>query len=78
MSGIAIAQASDVKFVRWTATVFYRSASGPIDVTHDLEELEELQSLVEAGPHWDTIDRIEIVRSDGRARQLTIEEAAAL
>jgi len=67
-----------VKHVRWTATVWYRSADGPIDVTHDFEEMEELHDLVEAGPHWDTIDRIEVVRSDGRCRALTLEEAAQL
>ena len=67
-----------VKHVRWPATIYYRSAAGLIDVTHDFEELDELHDLVEAGPHWDTIDRIEVVRSDGRNRALTLEEAERL
>ncbi len=73
-----VLDAPAVKYVRWTATVWYRSATGMIDVTHDVEELEEVHNLVEAGPHWDTIDRIEIVRSDGRNRALTLEEAERL
>ncbi|MDH7973728.1 hypothetical protein QH494_16165 [Sphingomonas sp. AR_OL41] len=64
--------------VRWIATVHYRTAGGLVDVQHDLEEIEELQNLVEQGPHWDTIERIDIVRADGCERQLTVEEAAQL
>lgn len=67
-----------VTHVRWVATVHYRSQAGVIDVQHDLLEIEELHDLVERGPHWDTIDRIEIVRADGRARALTLEEAKQL
>jgi hypothetical protein len=48
------------QMMRWTVTVYYRLDAGLLDVTHDIEELEELQMLVERGPHWDTIDRIEI------------------
>lgn len=69
---------NDVTHVRWVATVHYRSDSGLIDVTHDMLELEELQDLVERGPHWDTIDRIEIVRADSRNLALTLEEAEKL
>jgi hypothetical protein len=67
-----------VTTARWIATVYYRTSAGLVDVTHDMTELEELQTLVERGPHWDTIDRIEIVRADGCDRALTIEEAATL
>ncbi len=63
---------------RWIATVYYRSEIGIIDVRHDLLELEELHDLVERGPHWDTIDHVEIVRADSTERALTIEEAEAL
>ena len=78
MTEATVIDKPEVKYVRWTATVYYRAAGALIDVEHDLEELDELQSLVECGPHWDTIDRIEIVRSDGRERELTVEEAASL
>ena len=46
--------------MRWTATVYYRLDAGLLDVMFEIEELEELHMLVERGPHWDTIDRIEI------------------
>ena len=68
----------ETRFVRWIATVHYRTESGLVDVEHDLEELEELQDLVERGPNWDAIDRIDIVRADGRERALTVEEANRL
>lgn len=46
---------------RWHATVYYRSEEGSLDVEHDIEELEELQSLIERGPNWNTIVKIEVV-----------------
>jgi hypothetical protein len=63
---------------RWIATVHYRTSDGLVDVQHDLIEIDELQDLVERGPHWDTIERIGIVRATGCDRQLTVEEAAKL
>ena len=62
---------------RWAATVHYRVDAGLVDITHDLEEIEDLQALVEAGPHFDTIDKITIVYVMG-AGILTVEEAALL
>ena len=59
---------------RWIATVHYRSESGLIDLTHDLEELEELQDLIEAGPHFDTISKIEITYGLGAEDGLTLEQ----
>lgn len=67
-----------VTHVRWIATVHYRSDSSLVDVSHDLLELDELHALVERGPHWDTIDHIEVVRADGRDEALTIEGARRL
>lgn len=69
---------SAVTTARWIATVHYRTEAGLCDVTHDLLELHELHDLVERGPHWDAIDHIEIVRADGRERELTVEEAQEL
>ena len=64
---------------RWRATVFYRTKTGTVDVEHDLEELAEIHDIVEAGPHWDTIEKIEIVRINHcDAADLTIERAAEL
>jgi nitroreductase len=49
------------RFERWRATIWYRTDSGLIDVEHTLEELEEIQALVERGPDWYALERIEIV-----------------
>lgn len=51
---------------------------GLIDVTHEIEELEDLHQLVESGPDWNTINKIEIVRVDNPMPNLTIEEAKKL
>jgi hypothetical protein len=45
---------------RWLARVTYRSQSGPVGVDHHLEELAELYDIVERGPAWSTIERIEV------------------
>lgn len=65
--------------VRWRAVVWYRANVGLVDVEHELEELEDLHDRVEAGPHWDTIERIEVFRTnhvDGEG--LTVEGAEQL
>jgi hypothetical protein len=66
------------KIIRWNATVYYRSDMGLVDVIHDIEELEDLHQLVESGPDWNTIDKIEIVRIGNQTPNLTIEEAMKL
>lgn len=46
---------------RWSASAIYRAADGgSIVFSHRLEELDELASIVEGGPDWATLDRIEI------------------
>lgn len=63
--------------MRWYAIIWYSTDLGPNGVAHDIEELEELQALVERGPDWRTIEKIEITlqRFD---KKLTVEQAAAL
>jgi len=68
----------ETKFVRWIATVYYRTDNGLIDVQHDIEELEEIQELVECGPDWNTIERVDIVLSDKRYASLTVEQSEQL
>jgi hypothetical protein len=64
---------------RWRATVYYRADHGTVDVTHELEELADLHKLVERGPHWDSIERIEIVRINHvTSEALTVEAATDL
>ena len=64
---------------RWKAVVYYRTDNGPLDVEHEFEELEELHDLVEHGPHWDTIEKIEVFRVNHiDAADLTLERAEIL
>ena len=53
--------------LRWIAVVTYRSESGPIEVDHHFEELEELHTLVERGPDWNTIVSIVVTLNPERA-----------
>lgn len=60
---------------RWKATIYYRSnTTGIVDVEHGIEELEELHDIVERGPDWNTIDRIEIVLDRKTSDGMTIED----
>jgi hypothetical protein len=64
---------------RWRATVYYRTDSGVLDIEHGLEELADLHLAVENGPHWDTVEKIEIVRINHVTDpDLTVEAAAKL
>ena len=46
---------------RWVATVVYRSeALGLLDVEYDFTEIDELSSIIENGPDWNSIERIEM------------------
>ena len=62
---------------RWQAVIQYRTENGPVDVPHELHELEELQQLVEAGPDFGAIANIEIKYLLGDD-VLTIEQAEEL
>jgi hypothetical protein len=62
-------------YYRWHAVVTYSTDSGPLAVEHDMQELEELHDLVEAGPCWSTIIDIRITFVGTLARQ-TVEQAA--
>ena len=58
--------------IRWKAKIIYRHGFGPVDVSHDLEELGDIHDVVESGPHWDTIESIKGLEG------LTVEEAGKL
>lgn len=60
---------------RWCAIVTYRSDNGPVDVQHDIEELDEIADLVEAGPDWGAISSIHITLARPSAEGMTLEEA---
>lgn len=61
---------------RWHASVFYRTAGEPVEVNHDFEELVELHNLIEHGPNFYAIDRIEI-RHGSRIPSMTLDHPDA-
>lgn len=63
---------------RWLATVFYRADAGLIDVCHDIEEIEDLHDIIERGPDWNCIERIEIVLLRNTTPGLTVEQSREL
>lgn len=61
---------------RWTAVATYHTEQGPIDVTHEIEELEELADLIERGPDWAPIVDIRITLArNAYGKTITVEEA---
>ncbi len=62
---------------RWTATVWYRTDAGLVDVEHQIEELDELHMIVERGPNFCAIVRIEIRHTSNPESTLTIEQSIA-
>lgn len=62
--------------IRWHAIIHYRTDHGPIDVEHDIAELMDIHDIVERGPHWDCVEKIEIVRiNHNTSASLTVEQA---
>ncbi len=45
---------------RWACSVFYRTHAGLLEAEHSFEELSELHCVIEQGPSFYAIDRIEI------------------
>lgn len=62
---------------RWHAKAYYLAENGIVDVEHYFDELEQLQSIIENGPSWQALERIEIFYR-GLREKLTVEEAKKL
>jgi hypothetical protein len=60
---------------RWLARIYYQTESGADLVKHEIDELDELASIIEHGPDWDAIISIEIAKVRCPP---TVERAAAL
>jgi hypothetical protein len=68
-----------IEDARWVANIYYRTDNGTVVIKRWLEELCEIDDLVEAGPHWDTIEEIKIERINHlTSADLTVEAAAKL
>lgn len=63
---------------RWCAIATYRSESGSVDVTHEIEELEDLHDLIERGPDWNAIVDIRITLISPVVEGFTLEDGAAV
>ena len=64
---------------RWQAVVRYRHDYGTQVVYYDLQEIADLDALIEHGPHWDCVQKIEITRVGySTAPDLIVEQAAEL
>lgn len=63
---------------RWKAVATYRSNTGPVDVCHDIEELEEIQELIERGPDWNALIDIRITLARPIYEGVTLEDAEAI
>lgn len=63
---------------RWVAVLFYRTDNGIIDVEHAFEELSDIEGIVERGPDWHTLDRVEIRLRENYMPELTIEQSRKL
>ncbi len=62
---------------RWRAIISYRSERSTLNEEYFLEEIEDLHDVVERGPHFDTVLKIEVFRVlHSEDELLTIEEAA--
>lgn len=71
--------------VRWEYEITYRCAKtkgnpkGERKATGILEEIEDLQDIVERGPHFDTVKGIKIKRVGHiTSRSLTVQQAARM
>lgn len=65
---------------RWLAIIKYRKGDGILPVPFDIEELSELEEIVERGPDWNTIDKIEITlqrpSGAGKDSKLALDEVS--
>ena len=57
---------------RWRAVAWYRTDAGLLDVEHHLDEIEELAEIVERGPSFGALEKVEIFYNWGRGQ--TIEQ----
>lgn len=61
---------------RWQVKIHYRTDRLTREEDRILDEIRDLHDLVERGPHWDTIEKIEIFRINHvTSKTLTVEQA---
>ncbi len=63
--------------MRWCVTAYYRTENGLLDIPYEIDELSDLEEAIERGPHFGTIDRIEVRYAYSDAK-LTVEVSETL
>jgi hypothetical protein len=63
---------------RWHVAIQYRTDTGIIDIDYDIEELDQLPSLVERGPDWNCLVDCVVTLTRPLMPDLTVEQAARL
>ena len=58
--------------------IVYRTEHGTTSIERVLEELVDLDRVVDQGPNWDTIVKIEVFRFNHINDDLTIERAHSM
>lgn len=53
--------------LRWQADIVYRTVIGPMTLTFQVEEIEDVARAVEEGPDWRCIETISIAICRARA-----------
>ncbi len=61
--------------MRWPVIIYYHTDAGLIDIEFQIDELDALQGVIERGPSWYALDRIEIRLTDPTCK--TIEASLA-
>ena len=67
---------SENELPRWAAVVWYRSEAGCIPLKHMFQEMDMLHDLIEGGPSFLAIDRIEVRLTMPWTQTHTIEQHA--
>lgn len=62
---------------RWRVIATYASKHGNVDVEHFIEELEDLQQIIEAGPNWYALRHIAIFLNVADEARITLEHEDA-
>lgn len=64
---------------RWHAVVSYRTDAELLTVEFFLTEIEDLHDRIETGPHWDTVELIQVRRINPIfSEKLTLDQAEDL
>jgi hypothetical protein len=69
---------ASLRAFRWHVAIRYRTDTGIIDIDYDIEELDQLASLVERGPDWNCLVDCVVTLNRSLIPDLTVEQAARL